>query len=298
MTHHIHIIGPSNHTKSGDIDAGIQTLKDQGYRVSVAEQVYRLDGSQAGTIEDRGNAINDAFQRPEIDIIMTSRGGNGSIHLLDHLDFSIIKENPKPFIGYSDATILLNAIHAKTGLVTLHGPTVSRLQTPLPPKQQNQFWETLQGHEQTITWNDCLINTDTVNVQGCLIGGNLSAFQTLIGTSYNPVQEGVPYILFFEDYGDEASRYDRILGHLKQSGILHRASAILFGDFHVAQDTGSIPFGKSMDDIIHTITNDINVPVITHCPFGHQTDLWTLPVGRNLRITGNNGESVTIAPAL
>lgn len=283
MAENLHIIGPSSHTPPHYLDPVVETLSNRHFNVSINPQIYEIDGSYAGTIEQRIAAIHDAYQDHSIDMIMTARGGNGAVHLLGYLDYDLIKHNPKPFIGYSDTTVILNAIYAKTGQLTLHGPSAARFHAPLPTEQTDQCFDMLRGQYNDIKWNDCTVE-QPFTASGTLIGGNLSAFQTLVGTPYNPINENEPYILFFEDYGDETSRYDRILGHLRQTGILDRAQAVLFGDFHTAEETGTTPFGKTTQQIINGLSHVIDTPLVTNCPFGHRGDLWTLPIGKHTRI--------------
>lgn len=283
---HIHVIGPSSHVEASAIEKAIEWLETQNYRVSIADQVYKKHYQSAGTINDKITALHKAYSNPDIDIIMTSCGGNGAIHLLDHIDFDLIKKNPKPMIGFSDITILLNAINKKTGQITYHGPTLTQLQKPIPTEQSQQLLSVINDNPLSLTWDECTILKDGT-AQGRLIGGNLSVFQTLLGTEYlHDISK--PYILLLEDVGDELSRYDRMLAHLRQAGLLKNASAILFGNFHSAQATGRVPFGKEMKEIITDLTSDLDIPIIMDCPFGHRGQLWTLPIGLNVNLNAHN----------
>lgn len=268
------------------IEPAISILENNNFKVSVANQVYEKNGQSAGTIDKKIDALHNAFLDTDIDIVLCACGGNGAIHLMDHIDFNIIKNNPKPFIGFSDITILLNAIYKETGLITFHGPTATKIKPSLPHDQLNQLLTCLAGENQVINWNNCLV-TNPKQAQGILIGGNLSIFQTLLGTKYLPRDEQV--ILFLEDIGDEISRYDRMLAHIKQSELFDRTSAILFGDFSHTNNNVRVPFGKNMDQVIDELTSDLDIPIIKNCPFGHRYDLWTLPIGKkcNLDIQDN-----------
>lgn len=282
---HIRVIAPSSHIDKTITDKAVKWLEAQGFYVSIDPQVSMRHFSAAGTIADRIAALHNAFTDPAVDFVMTACGGNGAIHLLDHIDFDLIRNNPKPFIGFSDITVLLNAIYTKTGIVTYHGPTLSQIQKTLPAEQLKQMSDILDGKYNPLVWTQLdIVKTNTETVTGRLIGGNLSVFQTLIGTQYMP-DLTKPYILFLEDIGDETSRYDRMLAHLHIAGILDKAEAILFGDFHSTDTPARVPFGKTMADIIRDDTQDIACPVIMNCPFGHRDHLWTLPIGQETRIT-------------
>jgi muramoyltetrapeptide carboxypeptidase len=274
---HIRVIGPSSHVEPDMIQGAIEWLENNNFEVSVASQVFTKHYQQAGTVQDRIEALHDAFSDKSVDAIICSCGGNGAIHLLPHIDFTLIKDNPKPLFGFSDITILLNAITQKTGLITYHGLTMTKIQKPLPQEQLQQFLNILDEQLDPITW-DSTQALSTGNTSGTLIGGNLSVFQTLIGTPYFNTDR--PYILFFEDVGDEISRYDRMFAHLRVSGAFSNAQAILFGDFHYVDGTARIPFGKNMEQIIRDNTNGLSIPIAMNCPFGHRDNLWALPVGK------------------
>jgi muramoyltetrapeptide carboxypeptidase len=285
---HIRILGPSSHITPDMINDGIQWLRNQNFDVSVADQVYKKNNQSAGTVEDKIDALHAAYSDPDVSFIMASCGGNGAIHLLDHIDYDLIKSNPKPFIGFSDTTILLNAIHHKTEIVTFHGATATQIQKPLPDEQLRHMLQTLNGDFKPIKWSDCK-TVQEGTAKGRLIGGNLSVFQAMIGTPYLP-DLSKPYILFLEDVGDELSRYDRMLAHIRHAGLFKNASAILFGDFHSSNHPARVPFGKTMDDIVRDNIKDLNIPIAMNCPFGHQGNLWTLPIGQNVELKVSKGQ--------
>lgn len=290
---HIRVIGPSSHVNPEQIQTAVQWLEDKGFSISVDPQVFNRDYQSAGPVEEKVNALHNAFSDNEIDIIFTSCGGNGAIHLLPFLDFDLIKTNPKPLIGFSDITILLNAIYAKTSLTTFHGPTLTQIQKPLPDAQLDQCLQLLSSEFNPITWNECEpINTG--KAKGRLIGGNLSVFQTLLGTPYCPIQDDKNYILFLEDVGDQISRYDRMLAHLKISGVLDKVSAIFIGDMQYNDDLGRVPFGRDLETIIRENTQGLDIPIAMNCPFGHRGQLWTLPIGHTATVTIQNN-SVELA---
>jgi muramoyltetrapeptide carboxypeptidase len=284
---HIKVIGPSSHIEKGRINDAVTWLENKGATVSIADQVYYQDHQSAGTIQDKLDALHNAFADTSVDGIVTSCGGNQAIHLLPSIDYELIRANPKPLFGFSDITILLNGIYAKTGLTTYHGPTMTQIVKPLPDNQLTQFWDVLNGQLNPITWDSCtIVNEGTAS--GTLIGGNLSVFQAMIGTPYLPDTKQGPYILFFEDVGDELSRYDRMLAHIRISGWMDNASAIIFGDFHSTDNASNIPFGHTINEIIAKNTNGLNIPIITNAPFGHRGNLWTLPVGKTTTLQVNN----------
>lgn len=291
---HIRVIGPSSHIPKDSIALAVEWLRNKGATVSLADQIYKQDRQSAGSVQERLDALHAAFADPSIDAIVTSCGGNHAIHLLPYIDYDLIRSNPKPLFGFSDITVLLNAIYTHTNIPTFHGPTMTQIQKPLPDDELAQFWNCLNVACAPIEWPSITV-INKGSASGTLIGGNLSVFQAMIGTPHLPPQNKSPYILFFEDVGDELSRYDRMLAHMRQSGWLENASALLFGDFHSTDNLARVPFGRSMDEIIRENTAGLGIPIATECPFGHRGHLWTLPIGMNSNIEVKEN-SLTLSP--
>lgn len=265
----IGIIAPSSFYDKDQFFGSIALLEKRGYKVKFHKQVSAKHNQFAGTPEEKLNALHDYFTDPEIDAIFTLVGGNGAIHLLDKIDYNLIKQNPKILMGFSDITALLNAITSQTGLITFHGPTLSRFDEKAP-EDIDQCFELLTNQTLNIPI------PHNINAEGLLYGGNLSVFQALIGTDYAPpLNEDL--ILFIEDTNDHLSRYDRMIAHMKLAGWFNNVKAILIGEFLKSQDNAARPFGLSIEEIVKTHAPDI--PVITGVPIGHGERLITLPIG-------------------
>ena len=125
----VRIIAPSRSMailKDDCINLAIQRLESLGLKVTFAEHVKDFDSDYMCTnAKDRADDMNKAFEDPNVKAILTVIGGFNSNQILKYLDFELIKNNPKILCGFSDITILLDAIHAKTGLVTYYGPHFS-----------------------------------------------------------------------------------------------------------------------------------------------------------------------------
>lgn len=274
----IGVIAPSSVFEVTKLNNAIEILKNAGYKVKLHPQTEYKYGQFAGTDDEKVAALHDYFVDPQINAIFCTSGGNGALHLLDKIDFALIKSNPKIFMGFSDITILLNAITTKTGLVTFHGPTLTKIQA-LNDSYVQSMLGVLGG---TIT--SINVNT-TEETNGTLWGGNLSAFQALIGTGSMPNMSNG--LLLLEDINDHLSRYDRMIGHLKQSGALNGLNAVIKGDFTNSLDNKDRPFGFTEDQIIKRHINE-KTKIITNAPFGHDDRLATLPIGANASL--KNGQ--------
>ena len=289
----IGVVAPSSRVDgyASAVARGCRILEDSGYRVFIHPQCeVRLHGS-AGTNQEKIQALHEVWSDPEIKAILCARGGNRALHVLEGLDFDLIRNNPKIFMGYSDSTALLCAITARTRMVSFHGTALIRI-------KDSAFWtqseRILAGAEQHIP----LSPAQSIRVgkaRGHLVGGNLSVFQYLVGTSFLPTCEGA--LLFLEDCHDETSRFDRMFLHLRRMGVFARIAGLIVGEFCGLQDTGETPFGFSLKALIEEHTRDYDFPVVYDVPFGHGDHLPVFPVGRMahldtegfLRIEGAQG---------
>jgi len=289
----IAIIAPSSRGDVAALEPNIDALKMHGYHVVLHDQVHLEHHQSAGTPAQRARAIMDVFADPSIDAIIAARGGNRSMHTLPLLDFDVIRKNPKPFVGFSDSTALVNALHAKTGLVTYHGPSVSRIARG-SPAEQDQMIACLQGRGASLDFSSATTMRGG-RAAGRLIGGNLSMMAALVGTPYMPDTAGA--ILFIEDINDQLSRYDRMLAQLALSGVLSGAAAIIFGLMAPEGDSAVTPFGFEVADILREHAHGLNIPVIMDAPFGHKGPLWTLPVGGMASLNADTGVLTLEDPA-
>lgn len=269
----IGVLSTSCWVPEDDITKAKAFMEGQGYKVKIHGQTLNRLNQSAGTAEEKANALNDLFADSDVKAIFGSRGGNRACTMLDKIDFDLIKKNPKILIGYSDLTILLNAIYKKTGLVGFHGPLFRELENH---KDYDQMMNVLSGQSDSLDLSICTIINNS-DAEGTLLGGNMSVLQGLIGSSYQPDFSGA--ILLLEDVGDHLSRYDRMLCHLKNAGILGQISALIVGSFTEVEDNPKNPFGFTLEEIISEHTDGLNIPIIMDAPFGHGDRLCTLPIG-------------------
>jgi len=272
----IGIIAPSSAHNVKSLQPSIKLLEAQGYKVLLHPQTKLKHGQMAGTPADKVAAIHEYFADPNIKAILCTCGGNGALHYLDMLDYDLIRANPKLFIGFSDITVLLHAITLKTGLVTYHGPTLTKLHK-INGDHQTQFFDVLAGKT-----SECELKTE-LEVTAPIFGGNLSMLQTLIGTPYAPDLNNA--ILFIEDINDHLSRYDRMLAHMARAGWFNNIKAIMIGDFINSGDNPDRPFGFTIEEMLKQ--HAPNTPIITNLPVGHGENLITLPIGDTISLKNN-----------
>ncbi len=278
----IGVMAPSSRVEESDLKASIDFLHTHGFKTYIHPQTFERLHQSAGTNEQKRDALHDLVKNPDIKAIFFATGGNRALHLLDLLDFNLIRTNPKIYMGFSDNTAILNAITARTGIITYHGPTFRRLATT-PQAEFNL--RLLKGEEDTITLQGAHVLRKG-HAEGWLIGGNISLFQYLLTSGDMPDATGA--ILFLEDCYEEWSRIDRDFCFFRRSGLLNKISGLVLGQFTDMLDTGT-PFGLTFEDIISEHTAGLHIPILTNAPFGHDKGLnFIMPIGAKVKLDGTS----------
>lgn len=264
----------------------------------------------AGTDAERAADLNAAFRDPSVDAIWCIRGGYGSGRLLPMLDWTAIRENPKPLLGYSDITALLNGLYAKTGLVTFHAPNCSenlsefslaelkKVLYAAEPAGVVAAAPPLEPREGFVDREDRLRRIVPGTGRGRLVGGNISVFSTLVGTPWEPPLEGS--ILFLEEVGEEPYRIDRWLTHFVLTGRLTRCAGIVFGKFKDCgpADKASFQGTWTWQEVVADRLGRLGVPILSGLRFGHVADKATLPVGVLAELDVAKGTLTLLEPAV
>ncbi len=268
--HGIGIIAPAGPVNHSELQPSINLLVSLGYRIILAPHLYQRQGYLAGSDDSRLEDLHSMFQTEDVKAIFCARGGYGTLRLLDKINYDLISRNPKVIVGYSDITALLLAIYKKTGLVTFHGPVVTELQ-----KNENQnlhlfldLFSTQDSLRLDLKKGEALIPG---KAKGILLGGNLSLISHLIGTPFMPALKEA--ILFIEERGEALYSIDRMLTHLRLSGLLDQIAGLIIGKFIECGDISDI------NNLIMDIVSDLNMPIVSGLPVGHEAQNVTLPLG-------------------
>jgi muramoyltetrapeptide carboxypeptidase len=288
----IGIISPSSPiSDKSKLDAGVRYFKKMGYRVKIGTNVMKERGYLAGTDEERVEDIHNMFLDKKVKLIICLRGGYGASRLLDKIDYSIIKNNPKIFCGYSDITVLQNAFFNKAGLVSFAGPMAGvDFYKHVSGFAERSFWNTVTSSEPIkldYSYGKRLSSYSGGIAEGRLIGGNLSLFSSLIGTEYLPEPEGK--ILFLEEVGEVPYRIDRMLNQLRLSGILGKIKGVIMGSFLDCVETDPQRKSLKLEEVMKDyFIKNFHAPVVYNMSHGHIRDNLTIPIGVKVRINGNN----------
>jgi len=271
----IGIIAPAGPVDRDEIQPAINLLKERGYHPLLSLNLFKKKGYLAGRDEARLDDLHSMFSDNSVKAILCARGGFGTIRLLDRIDYDIIINNPKIIAGYSDITSLLFALLKKTGLITFHGPVLR----DLAHDPRNNLGGLLEMASSDAPKAIDLSGGTALKrgkAGGPVIGGNLSLITSIIGTPFMPMMKDA--ILFVEDKGEPLYRIDRMLNHLKLSGVVEGLSGLIAGSF---TDCGGI---EDINRLLKDITAGLAIPVISGLPVGHDIENKTIPMGIHAEI--------------
>jgi len=223
----------------------------------------------------------------EIKAIFCLRGGYGTIRIIEDIDFTTFKRNPKWVIGFSDITILHNALH-NLNISSIHGQMPLNFSGRTENKGLDKLFEVLAGNPLIYSIDKHQLNKNG-DSNGTIVGGNVAILASLIGTSYDIDTHGK--ILFIEDVGEYLYRFDRLMHHLKMSGKLSHLAGLVVGGLSDMKDNEPA-FGQSAEQIIADIVKEYNYPVCFDFPAGHIKENYPLIFGRKvqLKVTSHQSE--------
>jgi len=306
----IRVIAPSLFTNITNpiIQRAKNRLESRGYTVSFCEGLHTgqpNDISSSLSISQRVKDLENAYLDSAVKIILPIIGGYNSNQLLTQIDFDIIKANPKIFCGYSDITVLNNAIHAKTGQITYSGPNFKNFgiydeelfqyifdsfkkvinQQPNIINPSHKWIDNKECNDpqELFNYNNGIVEINSGDFDGRLVGGNLCSFNLLQGTEYMPDLSGA--VVFIEDDLIFTStktfllEFERNLYSLIHQPNFDKVNGLLIGRFEKRS-------GITIDmlkEILSSIPALSKVPIVANLDFGHTSPLLTLPIGQTIR---------------
>jgi muramoyltetrapeptide carboxypeptidase len=300
------------------IDRSVDALERLGFRPKLAANVRRRWGFLAGSDRERAADLMKMFLDRKVNAILCVRGGYGTARLLPLLDYEKIRANAKIFIGYSDITSLHCAFLVKANLISFHGPMLnsdfikddfaeftlrSFLDTLMEPKPAGSISRGLsvegRRKKQARVKGSGISVLHSGKASGQLIGGNLSLICTTLATPYQPSFKS--RVLFLEDLDEVPFRFDRMLTHLLNAGLLQQVAGVAIGTNKNCIDPkakGCKEYRQTMEDVFKERLTPLKVPVVLGLPFGHMPMNATLPVGVRATLDGNNGDLVIEEPGV
>lgn len=276
----IRIVSPAGKLKEKRVFPAAEWLKNQGYKVELGKHVFAKHYEFAGTNEQRLEDLQEALNDTECKVILCSRGGYGTVRLIDKLDFSSFIQYPKWIVGYSDITILHLAMQNK-GFASIHGtmPPLFFNKNGNPNENLTSLMEVLSGNGKTYRFTSDKKRTG--KAVGELTGGNLAIITSMLGTNFEIATEN--RILFLEDTGEYLYRIDRMIHQLKLAGKLKNLAGLIIGDFTDNKDN-KIPFGQTVEEIIWEAVKEYDFPVSFGLKAGHGKKNLALTFGKEWKL--------------
>ena len=274
----IGVVSPSYWLKKQYMEKTSKFFQDKGYTMVMGNSNSMKWGPFAGTPQERADDIHHMFSNPKIEAIICARGGYGANRVLPLLDYNLIRDNPKIFMGYSDITAYLTSITQKTGLVTFHGPMMVSYKKGFVNYNFQTMERILNG-----TPDFKIESPDSLPARilkpgiamGPLWGGNMTLLINRLGTSDSLDTDGV--ILFLEDLDEYLYSFERMLVQMRTAGMLDNIAGLIIGELLEFKDQ-DVAFERNTDEIVMDICGDLNIPIVSNFPCGHGTYQATLPI--------------------
>jgi len=274
------------------IESGVKYIESLGYKTTLAKNVGKVRGYLAGTDEERVEDIHQMFSDKNVKAIFSLRGGYGAFRMLDKIDYKLIKNNPKIFVGFSEITALQMAFLSKTKLISFAGPMVlPNFSSEVSSFTEDNFWKVITSSKIKSTVKIEILNesslTNSVKVIGKVVGGNLAVLSAMIGTDYLPNFKNK--ILLLEEISEPPYKIDRMLNQLRLHNIFNEVKGIILGDFIDCIEQDKNKNTMELTDVLSDYFESLSIPVIKSFPFGHSKNIVTLPIGCKIEINLKKG---------
>ena len=277
------IVAPSGILKNRgrEVQQAVDLLKEWGLNAIVGEHVFSKADHFAGTDEERCEDLQKAMDDPTISAIWCARGGYGTVRILDKLDYTKLKENPKWIIGYSDITALHNQLHNQ-GFESLHALMCVSLTQDITEVQESvdTFKAALFGNPSNYDLEGSKYNREG-EASGQLIGGNLTILHTMLGSDTSLDTSGK--ILFIEEIGEYKYHIDRMLQSMKRAGYFENLNGLVVGDMSKLRKNTTL-WGTSVEQLILDALAEYDFPIAFNMPAGHEDDNRALVLGRTVEL--------------
>lgn len=290
----------------------VQNLSALGLRVSFGKNCEESDEFNSSPLASRIADIHEAFAAPQVRGILSAIGGYNSNQLLRHLDYELIKANPKVVCGFSDITALGTAIYVKTGMVTYSGPHFSTLGmekgleytlecfrkclmetgpfavTPSKEWSDDSWYQ--DQVKRTFISNEGFLVINEGQAEGTLLGGNLCTLNLLQGTEYMPsLTDSI--LLLEDDDESKPAHFDRDLQSLIHQGEFEKVKGVVIGRFQKGSDMER----EKLIKIVRSKPELAHIPVVANADFGHTTPHFTFPIGGKGQLAAiGGGASLTV----
>ncbi|UOQ95069.1 LD-carboxypeptidase [Halobacillus shinanisalinarum] len=277
-----------------EVETGIEMLEDMGFNTLLGRYVYARDGFLAGTEQERAMDLMSMFANPQVKLILPTRGGVGVAGVLPYLNYPFIQRNAKIISGYSDITVLLNALYQSAHLTTFHSLMLVDFNPSTPEYNFNQFFAAVSSPTPTRQIHNPpeipLKSKVPGNVTGPIVGGNLTSLIGTIGTPFEIDTEGK--ILLLEDTHEPINTLFRYIEQLRMAGKFQDCIGIVMGQCTECQES----YGKTYEDLINEFIVPLRKPLMTNLATAHGTYKAAIPIGAMVNLNTLNNTLTVLEP--
>jgi muramoyltetrapeptide carboxypeptidase len=275
------------------LDRGVATLRSWGLDVVVGEHVLERRRHLAGTDEQRASDLQRAWCDPATRAVVCARGGSGAARIVDRLDWDAMRAaGPRVLVGFSDVTVLHQAVANRLGLVTLLGPMAA---TEAFAGRAPDDWSVRRLRATLFEPGSVQLLADAGlrceiggTARGVLVGGTLALLANTVGTpEHRPARGGLAVL---EDVAEPAYRIDSMLSQLLRTGWFDGVRGIVLGSW---LDCGP----ESRETLVERLA-PLGVPLVSGLPFGHAVPQLTVPLGVEAVLDADAGSLRLVQPAL
>jgi muramoyltetrapeptide carboxypeptidase len=262
----IGIISTARKISLEELSPAINTLESWGLEVVLAENLFEEDNQFAGAVKQRTTDLQSMINNDKIKAILCARGGYGTVQIIDNIDFTNLKKNPKWIVGYSDVTVLHSHLH-NLGVASMHAT--------MPINFATNTKDALKSLKKSLFREETIVECDPHpfnkkgRIEAEIVGGNLSILYSLLGSDSDIDTDGK--ILFMEDLDEYLYHIDRMIMNLKRNSKFENLKALIVGGMSDMNDN-DIPFVKTAEQIILEHTKKYNFPICFGFPAGHIND--------------------------
>ncbi len=283
------IISPARSITFEEVFPSVRLFQSWGLEVVLGTHMFGKHHQYSGTDAQRLHDLQQALDDPGIRAVICSRGGYGTVRIIDRVDFSGFAAAPKWIVGYSDITVLHAHIHQNLNVETVHAV----MPINIPSEAPNDSLETLRNvlFGSKIRYHFPVSpGSRPGEAEGQLVGGNLSILYNLTGSASEIDTTGK--ILFLEDVDEYFYHIDRMMMHLKRAGKLEGLAGLIVGGMDKMHDN-DVPFGQTPQEIIADGVKEFSFPVCFNFPAGHGEKNLALILGRKIRFRVNQKAEIS-----
>lgn len=284
----IEIITPASPIAEDVVRKAAARLEDSGFRITTGAHAFASCGPFAGTEAERLADIQKATDDPDVKAVLCSRGGYGMSRIVDQVDFTALKKRPKWYVGYSDITSLHLWLNTVCGIASLHAEMPLNYSNPdCLPGSYDTMVKALKGNPEPVSW--ITQGEESFEVEGRILGGNISLIYSLDGTAAQPDTDGA--ILFIEEIGEKFYHLDRMLVGMRMAGLLRNLSALVVGGMEQITE-GEHVFNQTVEEVVLNVVGGYGYPVLFNFPAGHINDNRAVYLGRAARLRQSGREAL------